>query len=99
MKWWEAGEGYIMSEIRDDEDEIYRLCSTSGNKSNTDKHSASELYRLTTATSRRILVTTFGDRGVSRGQRDGSPTAVNVGFIDCSRYIFFQVAPHLYSRG
>jgi hypothetical protein len=30
-----------------------------------------------TATCRRNLVSTFADRGVSRGQRGGSPTAVN----------------------
>jgi hypothetical protein len=42
----------------------------------------------------RILVPTFEDRGVSRSQRGGSPTAVNFGFLDRSRYSFFQVVPH-----
>jgi hypothetical protein len=33
-----------------------------------------------TATCRRNLVLTFADRGVSRGQRGGSPTVVNLKF-------------------
>jgi hypothetical protein len=41
----------------------------------------------------------FVDRGVSRGQRGGSRTVVNLSFLDRSRYFFFQVAPHLSSRG
>jgi hypothetical protein len=39
-----------------------------------------------TATCRRDLVPTFVDRGVSRGQRGGSPTVVNLGFLDRSRH-------------
>jgi hypothetical protein len=35
-----------------------------------------------TATGRRILMPTFMDRGVSRGQRSGTPTAVNLSFLD-----------------
>jgi hypothetical protein len=35
-----------------------------------------------TATCRRNLVPTFVDRGVSRGQRSGSPTVVNLSFLD-----------------
>jgi hypothetical protein len=54
---------------------------------------------LSTATCQRNLVPTFVDRGVSRGQRGGSPTAVNFSFVDGSRYYFFQVAPHLLSQG
>jgi hypothetical protein len=46
-----------------------------------------------------ILVPTFADRGVSCGQRGGSHTVVNLSFLDRSRYFFFQVAPHLSSRG
>jgi hypothetical protein len=53
----------------------------------------------TTATCRRNLVHIFVDRGVSRGQRGGSPTVVNLSFLDRSRYFFFQVAPHLSSQG
>jgi hypothetical protein len=44
----------------------------------------------TTATCRRNLVPTFVDRGVSRGQRGGSPTAVNLSFLDRSRYFYFK---------
>jgi hypothetical protein len=43
-----------------------------------------------TATGRRILVPTFVDRGVSRGQRDGTPKAVNLTFLDRSRYFSFK---------
>jgi hypothetical protein len=39
---------------------------------------------------RRILVPTFVDRGVTRGQRGGTPTAVILSFLDRSRYLFFQ---------
>jgi hypothetical protein len=42
---------------------------------------------------------TFVDIGVSRGQRRGTLTVVNLNFVDRSRYIFFQVAPHLSSQG
>jgi hypothetical protein len=35
------------------------------------------------------LVPTFADRGVSRGQRGGSPTVVNLSCLDRSRYFSF----------
>jgi hypothetical protein len=35
-----------------------------------------------TATCRRNLMPTFVDRGLSRGQRGGSPTVVNLSFLD-----------------
>jgi hypothetical protein len=35
-----------------------------------------------TASCWRNLVPTFADRGVSRGQRGGSPTVVNLSFLD-----------------
>jgi hypothetical protein len=38
-----------------------------------------------TATGRRILVQTFVDRGISRGQRGGTSTAVNQSSLDRSR--------------
>jgi hypothetical protein len=38
----------------------------------------------------RILVANFVDRGVSRGQRGGSPTVVNLSFLDWSRYFSFR---------
>jgi hypothetical protein len=52
-----------------------------------------------TDTCRRNLVSTFVDRGVSRGQRGGSPAVVNLRFLDRSQLHFFQVAPHLLSQG
>jgi hypothetical protein len=51
------------------------------------------------ATCRRNLVPTLVDRGMSRGQRGGSPTVGNLSFLDRSRYFFFQIAPHLSSWG
>jgi hypothetical protein len=39
------------------------------------------------------LVPTFVDRGVSRGQSSGSPTVVNLSFLDRSRY-FSVKYPH-----
>jgi hypothetical protein len=44
----------------------------------------------TTITGRRILVTTFADRRVSRGQSAWISTAVNLTFIDWSRYFCFK---------
>jgi hypothetical protein len=49
------------------------------------------------ASGQRILVPTFADRGVSRGQLGGKPNTVNLSFLDRSRYFTFQVAPHLSS--
>jgi hypothetical protein len=36
---------------------------------------------------------------MSRDQRGGSPTVVNLNFLDRSRYFFFQVAPRLLTQG
>jgi hypothetical protein len=44
----------------------------------------------TTATCRQNLVPTFVDRGVSRGQRGGSPTAVKLSFLDRGLYFSFK---------
>jgi hypothetical protein len=52
-----------------------------------------------TAICRRNLVSTFADRGVSRGQRGGTPTALILSFLDLSPYFFFQVAHHLFWWG
>jgi hypothetical protein len=52
-----------------------------------------------TVTGRRILVPNFVDRGVSRFQRGGTSTAVNLSFLDWSSYFSFQVPPHLSSWG
>jgi hypothetical protein len=61
--------------------------------------SASELYR---PTERPPLVgevsVNFSGQRVSRGQRNESPTVVNFGFLDRSRY-FLEIAPQLSSRG
>jgi hypothetical protein len=43
-----------------------------------------------TATCGRNLVPTFVDRGVSCGQRGGSPTIINISFLDWSRYFSFK---------
>jgi hypothetical protein len=43
-----------------------------------------------TATCRRNLAPTFADRGVSRCQRGGSHTVVNLSFLDRSRYFSFK---------
>jgi hypothetical protein len=43
-----------------------------------------------TATCRRNLVPTCVDRGVSRGLPGGSYTAVNLSFVDRSRYFSFK---------
>jgi hypothetical protein len=50
-----------------------------------------------TATCQRNLVPTFADIGVSRGQRGGSPTAVNFSILDRGRYFSFKsllIYPH-----
>jgi hypothetical protein len=59
---------------------------------------ASELYRPSDRRLSAKLVSTFADRAchvVSVTDPYGS----NFGFLDLSRYFFFQVAPQLYSRG
>jgi hypothetical protein len=43
-----------------------------------------------TATGWQILVPTFVDRGVLHGQRGGTPMAVNLSFLDRSRYFSFK---------
>jgi hypothetical protein len=59
--------------------------------------SASELFR---PNDRRLLklVPTFADRGC-RVVSAMDPHCRILGFLDRSRYFFFQVAPQLYSRG
>jgi hypothetical protein len=52
-----------------------------------------------TATCWRILVPTSADIGVSCGQRGSSLTVLNLSFPDRNSDLFFQVAPHLSSRG
>jgi hypothetical protein len=43
-----------------------------------------------TATFWRNLVPTFVDRGVSRGQRSGSCTVIDLSFLGQSRYFYFK---------
>jgi hypothetical protein len=43
-----------------------------------------------TTTYWRNLVPTFADRGVSRGQHGGSPTVINLSFLDWSHYFSFK---------
>jgi hypothetical protein len=52
--------------------------------------SASELYRLTDRHLSTKFSAKFVDRGVSRGQRGGSPTVVNLSFLDRGRYFSFK---------
>jgi hypothetical protein len=64
--------------------------------------SASELYGLSdrqlstkfSANCRRNLVPTFVDRGVSRGHRGGSPTVVNLNFLDRTKLTARQSFMH-----
>jgi hypothetical protein len=51
---------------------------------------ASELYRPSGRHFSAKLVPTYVATGMSCGQRGGSPTAVNLCFIDRSRYIFMD---------
>jgi hypothetical protein len=37
-----------------------------------------------------IIVSTFADRGVSRSQRGGSRTVINLSFLERSRYFSFK---------
>jgi hypothetical protein len=52
-----------------------------------------------TATCWRNLMPTFADRGVSRGQRGGSLTVVNLSFARPEPLLFFHLAPNLSSQG
>jgi hypothetical protein len=60
--------------------------------------SASELYRQSDSRLWATLVPTFADRGCHVVSVT-DPYGLILGFLDRSRYFFFQVAPQLYSRG
>jgi hypothetical protein len=60
--------------------------------------SASELNRLRSRRLSAKLVPTFADRGCHVVSVTDSHGCI-LGFLDRSRYYFFQVAPQLYSRG
>jgi hypothetical protein len=69
--------------------EILR-CSYDALKTNSVAPSPQANYTdRVTATCRRNLVPSFVDKGVSRGQRGGSPMVVNLSFPDRSRYFSF----------
>jgi hypothetical protein len=58
----------------------------------------SELYRPSDRRLSANLVATFADKGC-RVVSATDPHGRILGFLDRSRYYFFQVAPQLYSRG
>jgi hypothetical protein len=60
--------------------------------------SASELYRSSDRRLSANLVPTFADRGCHVVSVT-DPYGRTLGFLDRSRYIFFQAVPQLYSRG
>ena len=62
-------------------------------------YSASELYRQSGRRRSEKLVPTFADRGVSRGQRNGSPRPLISVFWTGTATFLIQVAPQLTSRG
>jgi hypothetical protein len=71
--------------------------NTNWNKLTQWPESARELYGPNDCYFSANLVPTFPDRGMSRSRRD--VTAAFFGFLDRSRYVFFQVPPQLHSRG
>jgi hypothetical protein len=62
------------------------------------KKSANELYRLSDRRLLAKLVPTFADRGCHVVSMT-NPYGRILGFLDRSRYFFFQVAPQLHSQG
>ena len=78
-------------------------CKTSNNSPNLKKlrglSPASELYRQSGRRRSAKLVPTFADRGVSRGQRNGSPRPFKYLFSRPEPLLFIQVAPQLTSQG
>jgi hypothetical protein len=60
--------------------------------------SASELYRPSYRRLSTKLVPNFADRGCHVGSMTDLYGRI-LGFLDRSRYFFFEVAPQLYSRG
>jgi hypothetical protein len=61
------------------------------NKTNSVAFSSQANYTdWATATCWRNLMQTFADSGLSRSQRGGSPTVVNLSFLDRSGYFSFN---------
>jgi hypothetical protein len=71
---------------------------SSKNKQTPWPESARELYRPSNCRLSAKLVPAFGDRGCHVVSVTDSYGHI-LGFLDWSRYIFFQVAPQLYSQG
>jgi hypothetical protein len=70
---------------------LYRIMNKTKNKTNSVAFSPQANYTdWTTATCSRNLVPTFVDRGVSRNQRGGSTTVVNLSFLDRGCYLSFK---------
>jgi hypothetical protein len=67
-------------------------------KKNPRPQSSSELYRPTCRRLPTKLMRTFANRGC-RVVSMTDPYCRIPGFLDWSRYFFFQVAPQLHSRG
>jgi hypothetical protein len=65
------------------------------NKQTSWPESVSELYRLSGRCLSVKIVPIFSDRGCHMGSVT-DPYSRNLGFLDRSRYFFFQVAPKLY---
>jgi hypothetical protein len=74
------------------------LACSINNKQTPWPQSARELYRASDRCLLAKLIPTFADRGCHVVSVTG-PYGRILGFIDRSRYFFFQVAPQLYSRG
>jgi hypothetical protein len=76
---------------------LFHLSATPSGTAKTNKQTNSVVFSpqanysdCATYTFRRNLVPTFVDIGVSRGQRGGSPTTVNLIFLYLSRYFSFK---------
>jgi hypothetical protein len=65
---------------------------------NKEELSLALVHEQTMQTCRATLVPTFADKGY-RVASATDPYSRILGFLDRSRYFFFQVAPQLYSRG
>jgi hypothetical protein len=93
-------ENNILENFRSVECEEYgwmKLAYTNKTKNSVALGEQANYIDWATATFWWNLVPTFADRGVSRGQRGGFPTVVNLSFLDRSRYFSFKqllIYPH-----
>jgi hypothetical protein len=100
---------YVINHVKDIQWESispwlkFLLGTTHTNKMTTTRkptpwsESASELYQPSNHRFSAKLVPTFTDRGCHMVSAM-DPYSRILGFLDCSHYFFFQVAPQLYSR-